>query len=106
MSSSLLPENITPAMTSIQPGRVPWNMRFPGETGWKGSLGLGAGQGSAGILRVFRGYPHIVADFWGFLSTPPEKCAAPRGFQPQTPTQSEWEQNPTDPSAGHAGQKG
>src|SRR2546430_8711251 len=25
-NSSLFPENITPAMTSIQPGRVPWNI--------------------------------------------------------------------------------
>src|SRR5689334_8673301 len=65
MSSSDLPENMTPAMTSIQPGRVPWNMGAYGSGGW------GVGQGSLGILRFFEGVPHIVLVFQGFLGCPP-----------------------------------
>src|SRR2546427_10669981 len=109
ISSSLFPANITPEMTSIQPGRVPWNMMVTGMrcqvsggggdltpstqylapvvVGWKGSFYGWAGQGNAGILRVFGGGPHIVAGISGFWGAPPEKGGKSERFFPPPPPQ-------------------
>src|SRR2546430_7266074 len=107
ISSSLFPANITPEMTSIQPGRVPWNMMVTGMrcqvsggggdltpstqylapvvVGWKGSFYGWAGQGNAGILRFFGGVPHIVAGFSAFWGPPPAKGGEAKGFSRPTP---------------------
>src|SRR5947207_13808464 len=61
-SSSLFPENITPAITSIQPGRVPWNMAvLAGMASWR--LATGGGKRVVGGGRwvtevpVYCGFP-------------------------------------------------
>src|SRR2546422_10086706 len=96
-------------MTSIQPGRVPWNMMVTGMrcqvsggggdltpstqylapvvVGWKGSFYGWAGQGNAGILRFFGGVPHIVAGFQGFRAPPPEKGGNLKAFSRPRPPQ-------------------
>src|SRR2546429_9895950 len=74
-SSSLLPENITPAMTSIQPGRVPWNM------GGKGEFGGGDRSRKGRNLADFRGVPPYCGGFFvGFFLFPPEPGGGLRGF--------------------------
>src|SRR5881398_3662918 len=87
-NSSLFPENITPAITSIQPGRVPWNIavltawrRGVWETGpGKGSEQGSMGQGNPDILRICGVVPHIVAVLCGFCRATPQKRAEFQGF--------------------------
>src|SRR5438445_12801715 len=74
MSSSLFPANITPEMTSIQPGRVPWNM-----ASWRLETGGGrVAAGGRGVKEVLvscgfsRHTPILWRDF-GLFGRPPEK---------------------------------
>src|SRR2546427_10395448 len=79
-NSSLLPENITPAMTSIQPGRVPWNM------GGKGEFGGGDRSRKCRNLADFRGIPPYCGGFFGgFLLYPPQKTGIQKVFSPPHP---------------------
>src|SRR3989442_16015094 len=88
-SSSLLPENITPAMTSIQPGRVPWNM------GVKGEFGGGDRARKCRNLAVFRGVPPYCGGFfWGFFCFPPQKEGVSRVFFSPSPPKETREQKP------------
>src|SRR3989442_6062389 len=123
ISSSLFPANITPEMTSIQPGRVPWNMMVTGMrcqvsggggdltpstqylapvvVGWKGSFYGWAGQGNAGILRFFGGVPHIVAGFSGFWGPPREKGRNVKAFsRPRPPQGRRVNKNEPTPAPG------
>src|SRR3989442_14967452 len=91
-SSSLLPENITPAMTSIQPGRVPWNM------GGKGEFGGGDRSRKGRNLADFRGIPPYCGGFfWGFFLFPPQKGGIPRGFLAPPPPKGNRGKKPGGP---------
>src|SRR5437867_11947158 len=85
-SSSLFPENITPAITSIQPGRVPWNIAVL--TAWRlGVWQRGGGRvvGWGGWVKEmplpcgFSGGDPILWRFYaGFLVLPRETRGIPR----------------------------
>src|SRR5207302_7914544 len=84
-SSSLFPENITPAITSIQPGRVPWNIAVL--TAWRlGVWQRGGGRvvgrgGWVKEMQLYCGYsggePILWRSYAGFLRLPGET----RGIQ-------------------------
>src|SRR5436190_23943220 len=90
-SSSLFPENITPAITSIQPGRVPWNIAVL--TAWRLGVwqrgggrvvGRGGGVKEMPLSGGFRGGAPILGRFYGvFLGLPPEKAGIQRVLTPQ-----------------------
>src|SRR5947208_16019357 len=79
-NSSLFPENITPAITSIQPGRVPWNIavltawrlgvwqrgggRVVGRGGWVKEMPLSCGfSGGDPILwRFYAGFLRLLLE--------------------------------------------
>jgi len=58
-------------------------------TGWKGSFSGGMGQGSAGILRIFSAYPHIVPGFRAFRAPPREKGRNIKAFSGPSPPQGD-----------------
>src|SRR2546422_4406118 len=74
MSSSLFPANITPEMTSIQPGRVPWNMAsWRLETGGgRVAAGGKGGEEGAGCFGFFPHTPLLGRDF-PLFARPPQK---------------------------------
>src|SRR2546426_2260968 len=84
-------------MTSIQPGRVPWNIAVL--TAWrlgglatgrgKGSRAERVGQGNAAILRIFGGGPHIVAVLCGFSRATPQNGRNSKGFHCPRPSQGD-----------------
>src|SRR3989442_12423532 len=78
ISSSLFPENMTPAITSIQPGRAmcPCGMRLRAWERGGGRAGKRGGRGKErpGIFRTFGGVSHIRAELTEvFGALPPEK---------------------------------
>src|SRR2546429_2105058 len=109
-NSSLFPENITPAITSIQPGRVPWNIavltawrlgvwqrgggRVVGRGGWVKEMPLSCGFSG--------GYPILWRVFLGFFFLPPQKGGNSKGFSsPSPPPREAANQNPLNPAPAH-----
>src|SRR3989442_12815108 len=110
INSSLFPENMTPAITSIQPGRAmcPCGMRL---RVWERGGGRVVSRGgrvkeSPGILRTLGGGPHIVAGFFGFSGGRTVKRGEFKGFsRAATPTRRDADKNKTTPAPGRPEQK-